>query len=475
MTRLSSSCPAGVWMASLVKSGERNDVPPSTGIHPRRKAGMKRTSAEYAAGSAAVRPTLLTMLTTTVPAFFVALMLAGSQAQPLVTQTVPTDGKQVAPPTAGADIPKIRLQRLWPKAKLTRPVQVVARPDSPNLVYAVEQAGRVVELDLSNAEHEGKLVLDLTGPVHDKYNEQGLLSLAFHPKFAQTRHVFVWYTARKSGKDPSREVLARLTMAPDGTIDPATHEVLLTVEDPEWNHNGGTVLFGPDGMLYVSSGDGGSGNDPWGNGQNTETLLGCILRIDVDRTAGDKLYAVPSDNPFIGKQGVRPEIYAYGLRNVWRMSFDRKTGELYAGDVGQNAWEEIDIIVKGGNYGWRPREGFHPTSGVSDASEASDRFIDPLVEYPHKDGVSVTGGFVYRGSEYPALEGVYLYADYAFGTFWGLRAEGGALKAQPKVVVAKRGFCPASFGEANDGTLFVCGTAPGADGPGMIFKIDAVK
>lgn len=418
-------------------------------------------------------PTLCRMLLATSTAVILALTLSVSEAQSRATQRAAIDPKQSASSAEIADVPKIRLQRLWPKAKLTRPVQVVARPDSPSLVYAVEQAGRVVELDLSNSEHEGKVVLDLTGPVHDKYNEQGLLSLAFHPKFAQTRHVFVWYTARKSGKDPAREVLARLTMAADGTIDPATHEVLLTVEDPEWNHNGGTVLFGPDGMLYVSSGDGGSGNDPWGNGQNTETLLGCIMRIDVDRATDGKLYSVPSDNPFVGKQGARSEIYAYGLRNVWRMSFDRKTGELYAGDVGQNAWEEIDIIVKGGNYGWRPREGFHPTNGVPDASEGSDRFIEPLVEYPHKEGVSVTGGFVYRGSEYPALVGVYLYADYAFGTFWGLRAEGGVLKAQPKVVVTKRGFCPASFGEANDGTLFVCGTAPGADGPGMIFKIVA--
>jgi len=406
-------------------------------------------------------------------AMLIALILPASDSQAPASQAPTANPKQGASGPDAGEIPKVRLQRMWAKAKLTRPVQVVARPDSPNLVYAVEQAGRVVELDLSNSDHEGKLVLDLTGPVHDKFNEQGLLSLAFHPRFAEKRQVFVWYTARKSGKDPAREVLARLTMAADGTIDPSTHEVLLTVEDPEWNHNGGTVLFGPDGMLYVSSGDGGSGNDPWGNGQNTATLLGCILRLDVDRTTDGKLYSVPSDNPFVGKPEVRPEIYAYGLRNVWRMSFDRKTGELYAGDVGQNAWEEIDIIVKGGNYGWRPREGFHPTNGVPDASDASERFIEPLVEYSHKDGVSVTGGFVYRGSEYPALVGVYLYADYAFGTFWGLRAESGVLKAEPKVVVTKRGFCPASFGEALDGTMFVCGTAPGADGPGMIFKITA--
>ena len=354
-------------------------------------------------------------------------------------------------------------------------MQVVARPDRGDRLYVVEQAGRVIEIDSTDPENTGRVVLDIKEPVFDKFNEQGLLSLAFHPKFAENHFLYVWYTAKKTEKSPDREVLARFTAKEDGMIDPASQLILLEVPDPAWNHNGGTVLFGPDGYLYISTGDGGAGNDPWGNGQNTNSLLAAMLRIDVDHPAEGKPYGIPSDNPFVGKAESAPEIFAYGLRNVWRMSFDRKTGEIYAGDVGQNAWEEIDIVTKGGNYGWRPREGFHPTQGVEDSSEADPKFIEPLVEYSHKDGVSVTGGYVYRGTAYPNLVGVYLYADYAVGTMWGLRAVGGKLTVPPVVVGGKSGFCPASFGEALDGSLFLCGTNPGADGPGMIYQLSASK
>lgn len=368
-------------------------------------------------------------------------------------------------------IPKVRMSRVWPKAKLIRPVQVVARPDRGDRLYVVEQAGRVIEIDSTDPENEGRVVLDIKEPVFDKFNEQGLLSLAFHPKFAENHYVYVWYTAKKVGKQPDRGVLARFTAKDDGMFDAASQFILLEVPDPAWNHNGGTVLFGPDGYLYLSIGDGGAGNDPWGNGQNTNSLLATVLRLDVDQPAEGKPYGIPSDNPFVGKTDSAPEIFAYGLRNVWRMSFDRKTGELYAGDVGQNAWEEIDIVTKGGNYGWRPREGFHPTQGVEDRSEADPKFIEPIAEYSRKDGVSVTGGFVYRGTQYPNLAGVYLYADYAVGTMWGLRSIGGKVTAAPVVVGGKRGFFPASFGEALDGTLYICGTDTGEDGPGMIFKL----
>jgi len=381
-------------------------------------------------------------------------------------------------PSADANalaVPKIRLQRVWPKAKLIRPVQVVARPDRGDRLYVVEQAGRVIEIDSANPDSEGRVVLDIKKIVMSKFNEQGLLSLVFHPQFAKNHFVYVWYTGKKSAEQPDREVLARFTAKDDGTIDPQTELVLLTINDPAWNHNGGTVLFGPDGFLYVSTGDGGAGNDPWGNGQNIHSLLGAVLRIDVDHPAAGKEYGIPADNPFVGKSDGAPEIFAYGLRNVWRMSFDRKTGELYGGDVGQNAYEEVDIITKGGNFGWRPREGFHGTDGVPDRSEADARFIEPLVEYSRKEGVSITGGYVYRAAAFPELVGVYLYADYAFGTMWGLRAVDGKLVVPPVVVASKRNFAIASFGEALDGTLFACGTSPGADGPGMIFQISAEK
>ena len=390
-----------------------------------------------------------------------------------VPETSPASATSSGSAISDTAIPKVQMRRVWPKAKLIRPVQVVARPDRGDRLYVVEQAGRVIEIDSTDPENAGRVVLDIKEPVFDKFNEQGLLSLAFHPKFAENHFLYVWYTAKKTEKSPDREVLARFTAKEDGMIDPASQLVLLEVPDPAWNHNGGTLLFGPDGYLYLSTGDGGAGNDPWGNGQNTNSLLAAMLRIDVDHPAEGKPYGIPSDNPFVGKADSAPEIFAYGLRNVWRMSFDRKTGEIYAGDVGQNAWEEIDIVTKGGNYGWRPREGFHPTQGVEDSSEADPKFIEPLVEYPHKDGVSVTGGYVYRGTAYPNLVGVYLYADYAVGTMWGLRAVGGKLTVPPVAVGGKSGFCPASFGEGLDGTLFVCGTNSGADGPGMIYQLSA--
>lgn len=402
-------------------------------------------------------------------ASFVASVLIGTSS--LAQEVAPAS----AAPATNA-IPNVRMQRAFSKVALKRPVQVVAPPDRNDRLYVVEQAGRVIEIDSADAQNAGRVVLDLTkGPVYDKFNEQGLLSLTFHPKFAQNHFAYIWYTAKKGGEKPDRDVLARITAKDDGTFDAASLTVLLEITDPAWNHNGGTLLFGTDGFLYLSTGDGGAGNDPWGNGQSLKSLLAKVLRIDVDHPADDKLYGIPADNPFVATPDAAKEIFAYGLRNVWRMSFDRKTGELYAGDVGQGAYEEIDIVSKGANYGWRVREGVHATAGDVDASEASARFVDPIAAYPRKDGVSVTGGFVYRGTKYPSLAGVYLYADYAYGTMWGLRAEGGKLVTAPRVVAANRRFMPASFGEANDGELFVCGTEGGADGAGTIYSIAAEK
>ncbi len=379
--------------------------------------------------------------------------------------------QETAPSPSPSPIPKIQMERVWPEAKLRRPVQLVARPDRDDRLYVVEQAGRVIEIDATDSKSAGRVVLDIKAPVQDKFNEQGLLSLVFHPKFKENHMVYVWFTASK----PERDVLASLKASDDGTIDPASLTTLLEIEDPAWNHNGGTLLFGRDGYLYLSIGDGGAGNDPWGNGQKRDGLLASVLRIDVDHPANGKPYGIPAENPWANETGTRPEKFAMGLRNVWRMSFDRKTGELYGGDVGQNAYEEIDIIVKGGNYGWRPREGFHGTPGVPDSAESAGSFLEPIAEYPRKDGVSVTGGYVYRGAEYPNLDGVYLYADYEMGTMWGLRAVEGKLTAGPAVVGGKRGFKLASFGESNDGTLFVCGTEKGADGPGAIYRLSPAK
>jgi glucose/arabinose dehydrogenase len=228
-------------------------------------------------------------------------------------------------------------------------------------------------------------------------------------------------------------------------------------------------------MLYLSLGDGGAANDPHGNSQNMAALLGKIIRIDVRRSEGGEPYAIPADNPFVDNPKAAPEIWATGLRNVWRMSFDRKTGQLYAGDVGQNAYEEVDLIVKGGNYGWNPREGLHAFDKGKPGT-AGAAYIDPIAEYPHDQGVSVTGGHVYRGSKWPSLQGVYLYADYAFGTIWGLRCNGD--RCTPSEVVWQRQGGKSmwsSFGELNNGELVLCAFDGTESGPGSLWMIQAAE
>ena len=370
-------------------------------------------------------------------------------------------------------IPRIRVSRLFPSLQLRRPVQALQAPGDTRALFVLEQAGRIVRLDLQDASvTEAPTWMDIREQVHDRGNEEGLLSMAFHPKFAENGQFFLYYTATS----PRRSELTRFTVdRASGKPDLRSAKVLLEIPQPYSNHNGGTVLFGPDGMLYLSVGDGGAANDPHNHGQNPSTLLGTVIRIDVDRAKDDKPYAVPADNPFVGDAKAAPEVWAFGLRNVWRMSFDRATGKLYGGDVGQNAWEEIDIIQRGGNYGWNVREGRHAFAPARPGAFSTD-FIEPIAEYGHGDGVSVTGGFVYRGARFPALVGVYLYADYAFGTIWGLRC--GDSGCGDPAVVWKRGAAAqmwSSFGELHDGELVLCAFDGGESGPGSLWKIDGVE
>ena len=389
---------------------------------------------------------------------------------------------QATPATAGAAapakaMPKLKLQRVAPEIVLRRPVQVVFEPGNDQRMYVLEQPGRVLILDPADREaKEPKVFLDMRKQVNSRGNEEGLLSLAFHPDFAKNRTFFLFYTAQ--GADRKRtNVLSRWTMDKDtGLAKADSEEVLLSVDDPYSNHNGGTVLFGKDGMLYLSCGDGGAANDPLNAGQDLGTLLAKVLRIDVNSKDGDRAYGIPKDNPFVATAGARPEIWAYGLRNVWRMSFDRKTGELYAADVGQNAYEEVDIVTKGGNYGWNVREGLHAFPGGTPGKFGSE-YVDPVVEYGHGDGVSITGGYVSRCEKQPALEGVYLYADLVSCKVWGIRCEGGKLVQGPDVLHVTRNQLPTSFGEANDGTLYLV-TFEGSQDPrakGAIWRIQAAE
>ncbi|MEY3141994.1 MAG: Quinoprotein glucose dehydrogenase precursor [Planctomycetota bacterium] len=369
----------------------------------------------------------------------------------------------------GPEIPKLRYQQVLPNLPLVRPVQVFQRPGDAANLYIIEQPGRILIADPSKSDTtEATVALDIRERVNDQGNEEGLLSAAFHPDFPKKRELYLYYTAAK----PRRSILSRFTVSEDGkSIDPATEEVILTQSQPYSNHNGGTVAFGPDGMLYLSVGDGGAADDPHHYGQNLGTFLGKVLRVDVNKKGDNGApYAVPADNPFVGKEGAKPEIWAYGTRNIWRMAFDPKTGQLWAGDVGQNEWEEISLIEKGGNYGWNAREGFHPFA----RGKGDGPFVEPVVEYSHREGLSVTGGVVYRGTEIAGLDGVYIYGDFAYGTVWGIRMIDGK-PTKPAVIAQRRGELISSIDAMKDGTVVLSTFNRGQDrgNPGSLWKLVA--
>ncbi len=327
------------------------------------------------------------------------------------------------------------------------PVGMIPSPTHRNRFYVVEKKGFIRRVETNGTEATSSLFVDLSGIVNAGPNEAGLLGLALHPKFADNGYLFLSYT-KKSPTSPANlaSVIARAKTTDGGlTLDASTLEELLVLDQPYSNHNGGNIAFGPDGYLYIAFGDGGSGGDPQGNGQNTNNLFGKILRIDID---GGSPYAIPEDNPFKNGGG-KPEIFAWGLRNPWRFTFDRLTGELWAGDVGQNKYEEIDKIVLGGNYGWGLREGFHcyrqPPCDVPGA-------IDPVVEYDHSEGYSVTGGYVYRGLEIPELYGHYLYGDFGTGKIWAIPSN--ASQPTPRLLI-DTSHSISSFAEDHDGELYI--------------------
>jgi glucose/arabinose dehydrogenase len=344
----------------------------------------------------------------------------------------------------------LRLENAFPRlprgALGERPVFMSPVPGSDR-VAVVEQSGVIVSLPLAPGATRADVFLDIRGKVSRQGNEEGLLGLAFHPDFGSgAPYVFLYYSAAS----PRRSVISRFTVS-QGAADPATEQVILEVGQPFSNHNGGMIAFGPDGYLYIGLGDGGSGGDPEGHGQNLGTLLGSILRIDVNRQDAGLRYAIPPDNPFVRQQGARGEIWAYGLRNPWRFSFDRHTGALWAADVGQNVWEEVDIVRKGGNYGWNLMEGAHCFRPATGCNQSGLEL--PVAEYNHDLGCSVTGGYVYRGKAVPALVGAYLYADFCSGRVWALRWDGARVTEHRQVT--ETGLSIASFAEDLEGELYV--------------------
>lgn len=368
----------------------------------------------------------------------------------------------------------VEAERAFPNLRVRRPVIITNAGDGSDRLFIVTQQGIIHWIPNDQGVKKTNTFLDIEDRVvyKDKQNEEGLLGMAFHPEYKENGEFFLYYTTADA---PHTSVISRFRVSKDdpNKAEPDSEQEIMRIKQPFWNHNGGTIKFGPDGYLYVGLGDGGSANDPHGNGQNLKTLLGSILRIDVDRKDAGKNYAIPKDNPFVGDANARDEIWAYGLRNVWRLSFDQKTGVLWAADVGQDLWEEINIIRRGGNYGWSLREAKHPFG--ENGSGPRDDLIDPIWEYHHKIGKSITGGYVYRGKNVPELSGKYLYADYVTGRLWALDYDLEKNKVVANYTIAQDESCPVekipvmTFGEDEQGEIYF------GDSFGFLYRFRSAK
>ncbi len=337
----------------------------------------------------------------------------------------------------------------FPQLSFNQPVGILNAGNDANRLFVVEQIGIIHIFDNSNVS-DSQVFLNITEKVLFG-GEQGLLGLAFHPDYLSNGYFYVNYVAA----NPTRTVIARysVSLSNPNQVDENSEQSLLEISQPFSNHNGGQLAFGPDGYLYIATGDGGSQGDPFGNSQNLSTLLGKILRIDVDGSTTGQAYGIPADNPYVGNIfGYREEIYAHGLRNPWRFSFDALTGQIWAGDAGQNQREEIDIIEKGKNYGWNIMEGtqcYNPSVGCNQNGLAL-----PAYEYDHSLGNAIIGGFVYRGSALAELYGRYIYGDYGSGRIWALATDGSS-EGDNMLLIAS-GLLISSFGVDKANELYIC-------------------
>jgi len=341
----------------------------------------------------------------------------------------------------GGAFPHLSLELAFPHLSFDRMVYLTSPGDGTNRLFIVLQPGEILVFSNRQDVDSAAVFLNIRDRVNSSGNEEGLLGLAFDPDYEENGYLYVYYSA----SPPRRSIVSRFSVNSNdaGIADHASELVILEVLQPFSNHNGGNLVFGPDDYLYVGMGDGGSGGDPHENGQNRSTLLGSILRIDVSYSSPAERYRIPSDNPFVGLDELRGEIWAYGLRNPWRFSFDTKTDQLWAGDVGQDLYEEVD--------GWNIMEGLHcfPPS-VSDCNEAGMEL--PVVEYTHRDGCSVTGGHIYHGDAIESLQGSYIYGDFCSGKIWAFRFDGSNVTNHTELIDSDLQI--SSFG-VDDDELFI--------------------
>lgn len=396
-------------------------------------------------------PTFLRCLPTVLPSVLFALSCPGQ------------DGEAREPKEG----PAIAYEDAFPgQESFQQPLFVAFHETDPGSAYVVCQPGFIYRVPRDGEKSDREVFLDLSEKVLTKNWEEGLLGFQFDPDYANNNHVWTYWSeeieprtgkmARGSRKSNRQSIIARYTVVEkDGkrTVDLATELRVLEVFQPFGNHNGGTIVFGPDKMLYITIGDGGAANDPYGNAESLAMLLGKVMRIDVRGATKEQPYAIPKDNPFVATEGARGEIWCYGVRNLWRMSFDSKTGELWAGDVGQNRIEEVIKIVKGGFYGWNSFEAHEKFEKRRSKLPTPEGHILPIASYSHKQGLSITGGHVYRGKKIPALQGWFVYSDFITKRAWACRE--GKDGNHDVVKLKSAPFPPSSYAEEPDGEILM--------------------